>query len=167
MRNLSYLASIFSFLMIFPALLSTSQISSRQQSGQQFSRSGEYSDEELMSFISASRQVMPLQQESQLRMIREIEEENFSIERFNMILEAHTRGMEVETSDEEMESFNNVLESIQEVQIEYEEKIIGAIEREGLSVEQYQAIFSSYQQNTELQMRINALMEAMEADGEL
>jgi hypothetical protein len=166
MKNLSYLASIFSFLMIFPSIISSYSLTGQQRFGQQFSRTGEYTDEELMTFIRASRQVMPLQQESQMRMIREIEQENLSLERFNMILESHTRGMEIETTDDEMESFTSALESIQEIQIEYEEKIISSIEREGLSVEQFQAIFADYQQDQDLQMRVNALMEKMEQDGD-
>ncbi len=167
MKNSNSLIKIYSFLMILSALFISSRITAQQHPGQQLPGSNEYSDEELKTFLKAAKEAMPLQQESQIKMVEEIEEKDLSVERFNIILEAHTRGQEVDASEEELESFNKALDGIQDIQIEYEDKIVGKIENEGLSAELYQAIFISYQQDPELRMRIDALLEAMEADGEL
>jgi hypothetical protein len=164
MKNSNSIVIMFNLLMIMSALFNITRTSAQHQS---LSRSGGYSDEELKSFLRAAHEVLPLQQESQVKMIEEIERKDFSLERFNVILESHSRGEEIDTSEEEMESFSETLDSIQEIQLDYENKIIGAIENEGLSTDDYQIIISDYQRDPELEMRVNALMEKMVEDGEL
>jgi DNA repair ATPase RecN len=164
MKNSNSLIILFNLLMIMSALLITTRITAQQQS---LPRSDGYSDEELKSFLKAAHEVLPLQQESQVKMIEEIERNDFTLERFNVILESHSRGEEVDASGEEIESFSETLDSLQEIQLEYEDRIISAIEYEGLTTDDYQMIFTDYQRNPELEMRVNALMEKMVEDGEL
>ena len=154
-RESKWLIKVFSLLLMTSILMISFRGSAQPQQT-------EYTDEELKTFIRVARDIMPLQQESQMRMLEEIEDAGLSVERFNMILEAHSMGQEIDITEDEMNAFHNALEAVQEVQSEYEQIIFDAIREEGISPERYLAIFADYQQDPELQMRVNELMEGME-----
>jgi hypothetical protein len=166
MKNHNSVIMAFSLLVIMSTLLMASRISA-QLSFQLPSRSTAYSDEILMAFIRTVREVMPLQKESQMKMIREIENRNISFDQFNAILEAHSRGMDSDATQEEMDAFTNAIEGIEDIQLDYEQKILEVMEEQNITAEEYQGILADYQQDTELQMRVNDLMEKMKSDGEL
>ena len=123
---------------------------------------GGFSDDELKSFANAFVQVMSIQQQGQMQMIEQIEEHEMTVQRFNEIymqsMEMPIEEIEME-SQEEMESFLAVSEEIDKIQVELEGVLISTIEEEGLSIEKYEAIITEYQQNPELQQRIQQLME--------
>ncbi len=148
--------------MLISAFLLSAQASAQQLPMQQSPSPAEYSDEELIVFVNVAQKVLPLQQESQMKMIGEIEEENLTVDKFNEIMNAHSTGGNIEATDEELAAFNNAIEGIQEVQAEYEVVITEVIVEEGMAPAKYQEIITSYQQDPELQMRINALLEEMQ-----
>ncbi len=123
---------------------------------------GGFSDDELKGFANAFVQVMSIQQQGQMQMIEQIEEHDMTVQRFN---EIYMQAMEMPMEDiefespEEMESFVGVSEEIEKIQVELEGVLIGTIEEEGLSIEKYEEIITEYQQNPELQARIQQLME--------
>lgn len=123
---------------------------------------GGFSDDELKGFANAFVQVMSIQQQGQMQMIEQIEEHEMTVQRFNEIymqsMEMPIEEIEME-SQEEMESFLAVSEEIDKIQVELEGVLISTIEEEGLSIEKYEAIITEYQQNPELQQRIQQLME--------
>ena len=160
-RKNSFL-KFFSSLMLISAFLLSAQASAQQLPMQQSPSPAEYSDEELIVFVNVAQKVLPLQQESQMKMIGEIEEENLTVDKFNEIMNAHSTGGNIEATDEELAAFNNAIEGIQEVQAEYEVVITEVIVEEGMAPAKYQEIITSYQQDPELQMRINALLEEMQ-----
>lgn len=162
-KNLNYLAKVFSLLMIMSALFISSSVNAQQLPPQQEApQSPEYSDNELIDFINAAQAVTPLQQESQMKMIQEVEDNDLTVEKFNTILDAQSTGAEVEATEEELTAFASAIEGIQEIQLEYEGVITEAITEEGISPQKYQEIMNYYQQDPELQMRINVLMEEMQ-----
>jgi hypothetical protein len=156
-RNLSWIFS----LLIFVATAFPYQVSSQQPPDGGAERSVAYTDEELVDFIKVAQKVMPLQHESQMKMISEIEEQQLTLERFNEILEAHSIGETVEVPEEELEAFHNALENIQLVQEQYTEIISEVIVVEGMAPETYEEIIFNYQQDPELQMRINQLLDEL------
>lgn len=166
MKNHNSVIMAFSLLVMMSTLLMASRISA-QLSGQLLTRTSGYSDEILMDFIRTVREVMPLQKESQMKMIGEIENRNISFDRFNKILEAHSRGMNIDATNEEMDAFADAIESLENIQLEYEEKILEAIMKRNMTAEEYQGILGDYQEDKELQTRVNALIEKMERDGDL
>jgi hypothetical protein len=119
----------------------------------------DYTDEELEMFVEAAMEIMPLQQEAQIKMIEEVEESGLSLERFNTILEARTMGMEADATEEELEALRNTLESLEDIQVEYQQKIDQQIRDSGISTEKFEEIFARYQQDPDLQMRINQIMQ--------
>jgi hypothetical protein len=149
-------------LLIILSLIISSGISAQQLPPGQQSQPAEYSDEELIEFIHVAQKVMPLQQESQIKMIGEIEEQELTVEKFNNILESTTTGLDVVATEEEMEAFNNAVENIKLLQEQYMEMISEVIVVEGMTTEKYEEIIFSYQQDPQLQLRINQLMEEMD-----
>jgi hypothetical protein len=166
MKNSNSIIMAFSLLVIMSTLLMASRLSA-QLSNQQVTRSSAYSDEILMAFIRAVREVMPLQQQSQMEMIRAIEKRDLSLDRFNKILEAHSRGQKTDASKEEMEAFTDIIEAIENIQLEYEDRILEAMERKNITALEYQGILADYQQDPDLQERINILMDKMKSQGDL
>ncbi len=122
---------------------------------------GGFSDDELKSFANAIVQVMSVQQQGQMQMIEHIEEQDMSVQRFNeLYMQAQQMPLDdIDAEGEEMESFLEITEEIEQVQMELETILVNLIEEEGLSVEKYEHIMTEYQQNPELQQRIQQLME--------
>ncbi len=142
------------------------QASAQQLPAQELPESPEYSDEELLTFVQAAIKVMPLQQESQMKMVAEIEEENLTVEKFNDIMQSFSNGENANTTEEEIIAFNNAMEGIQEIQVEYEEVITRAIAEEGITPAKYEEIMTHYQFDPELQMRINQIIGEMQETDE-
>ncbi len=155
-KILSTFAILFVYLGVMP--------SAAQQLPQQQMQPAEYSDNELIVFITTAQKVMPLQQESQEEMIESIEDEDLTVEKFNHILEAHSTGQEADATADEIESFNIAMEAIQEIQFEYEQLIVETITDEGMAPAKYEEILANYQQDPELQMRVAVLMEEMQEE---
>ncbi len=122
---------------------------------------GGFSDEKLEKFANAVTQVINLQQQGQTEMIEAIEENGLTVERFNEInMQAQQMPLEdIEASEEEMENFQLANQAVERVQMQLEEVLIGTIEEEGLTIEKYEEIMGEYQQNPELQQRIQELMQ--------
>ena len=148
-------------LLVLSILFASSAIFEQQLKAQE---SPDYSDEELEKFVKAVLEVIPLQQESQALMIQEIEEEDLTIETFNMILEAQHLGEDPDVTEEKMDAFKNALLAVQALELEYNEKITEEIVDAGLSPAQYEQIMSDYQQDPDLQMKVNQIMEEMDED---
>ncbi len=122
---------------------------------------GGFSDEELESFAGAVTQVITIQQEGQTQMMEKIEEHDLTVQRFNEInMQVQQMPLEeVEATEEELASFMKANEEIETIQMGLEQLLIGAIEDEGISIEKYEEIMGEYQQNPELQQRIQELMQ--------
>ncbi len=121
----------------------------------------EFSDEELEQFADAVTEVMTIQQEGQTEMMTKIEEHDMDVQRFNEInMQAQEMPLdEIEATEEELESFQMINQEIEQIQIELEAELIETIEEQGLSLEKYEAIMGQYQQDPELQQRIQELMQ--------
>ena len=162
-KRFNFSFKVFSFLMLMSVLF-MSLAGAQQLPMQQPAEVPEYTDDELLVFINAAQKIMPLQQESQMKMIEKIEEEDLTVEKFNDIMESFSNGQNGGVQQTEMESFNNAMEGIQDIQAEYEDLMAETIIDEGMSAAKYEEIVSNYQRDPELQMRINILLEEMEED---
>ncbi|HEU5148047.1 MAG TPA: DUF4168 domain-containing protein, partial [Chryseosolibacter sp.] len=89
----------------------------------------DFSDDELKSFVKANEKVMAIQMEAEQNMVKAIEEEGLTVDRFHQILEEQRdpqRG--TETSAEELKSFNNAAKVILEENAKVEEHMTTSIE---------------------------------------
>ncbi len=121
---------------------------------------GGFTDDELRSFANAVVQVISIQQQGQAQMIEKIEEEDMTVQRFNEI-NMQTQEMpleQIDMTEKEAESYIVLLEEIEQIQIELEDVLIGTIEDAGITIEKYEEIMTEYQQNPELQQRVQELM---------
>ncbi len=122
---------------------------------------GGFSDEELQSFANAVVQIIAIQQQGQAEMIEKIEDHDMTVQRFNEInMQAQQMPVEeIDMTEEELEAYIKLNEAIEKIQVDMEDVLIKAIEDEDITIEKYEEIMTEYQQNPELQQRIQELME--------
>jgi hypothetical protein len=113
------------------------------------------SDDELKNFASALQKVQIVQKASQEKMIKALEDEDITVERYNEIYTAQQDPeQEVKANKEEMANFNSASEKIEEIQTKTNTKIQKEIKEDGLTVKRYQEIMTVMQQDQELQMKL-------------
>ncbi len=150
-------ATLFSFIFFIGALTSNAQ-----QMQQQQQIKTDYSDEELEQFVETYLEAMPLYEESEEKMIEEIEDQGLTVEQFNDILaQLENPQVEVTATEEEIEAFEKAMEEVQEIQMTYNLKINSVIEDNDMTNEEYEMIIMAYQQDRELQQRIDELIQEM------
>lgn len=121
----------------------------------------DFSDDDLKSFLNANEEVMALQTEAEQKMIKAIEDEGLTLDRFNEILEEQRdpqRG--TETSPEELQSFNNAAQVILDENARVEKEMTISIEQQGIDIDTYKRIMLAYQQNPTIQSRVNEMVKA-------
>ena len=119
----------------------------------------DFSDDELKSFVKANEKVMTIQMEGEQKMIKAIEDEGLTLDRFNQILEQQRdpqRG--TETSPEELKSFNNAAQVILEENANIEKQMTTSIQEEGIDIETYKQIMAAYQQSPTIKDRVNKMV---------
>ncbi len=121
---------------------------------------GGFTDEEIKGFANAITKVMSIQQQSQMQMIEIIEEHDMDVQRFNLLyMQMQQMPLdEIDGTDKEKEDMEEIVEEIEKIQAELESVLISSIEDEGLSIAKYEEIMTAYQQNPELQQRIQQEM---------
>ena len=119
----------------------------------------DFSDDELQSFVKANEKVMTIQTEAEQKMIKAIEDEGLTLDRFNAILEEQRdpqRG--IETSPDELKSFNNAAQVILDENAKVEQRMVSTIEEEGIDIETYKQIMLAYQQSAAIQTKVNKMV---------
>ncbi len=120
----------------------------------------DFSDEELSSFVRANDKVMEIQVEGEQIMIKAIEDEGLTVERFNQILEQQRDPqLDGETSVEELSSFNNAAQQILQENSRLEKRMESSIVDQGIDVETYKQILLAYQQIPSVKDRVNRMVE--------
>ena len=120
----------------------------------------DFSDAELTSFVKVNEKVMQIQVEGEQKMIKAIQDEGLTVERFNQILEEQRdpqRGGE--TSSEELSSFNNAAQQILQENARLEQQMETSIKEEGIDVETYKQILLAYQQIPDIKDRVNRMVK--------
>ena len=120
----------------------------------------DFSDDELKSFVKANEKVMAIQMDAEQNMIKAIEDEGLTVDRFHQILEEQRDPQPgTETSADELKSFNNAAKVILEENAKVEEQMTTSIEGEGIDIETYKQIMLAYQQNPAVQSRVNGMVK--------
>ena len=120
----------------------------------------DFSDDELKSFLKANEKVMAIQMEGEQKMIKAIQDEGLTLDRFNQILEEQRdTSKEAHISAEELQSFNNAAQVILEENAQIEQQAAKTIQQEGIEIETYKQIMNAYQQNPGIQNRINEMVQ--------
>lgn len=121
----------------------------------------DFSDNELKSFVKASKKITSIQMETEQKMVEAIENEGLTVDRFHQILDQQRNPdtSATETSQNELKSFNNAAQAIILENKKVEEKMAASIEEEGIDVETYNQIMVAYQQNTGIQRRVDQMIK--------
>ena len=157
-------AILFSFtFMFFGAFTAFAQVPVPNEPGLgvQEGEARNFSDEELEQFVTVYQKASEIQQKNEAEMIQAIEDENLEMERFNEILMSRQNQQapeEINATAEELNSFNKAAEKIMQVQQEAQTEITQLIEEE-LGAQTYQEIVSAYQQDPEVQEKVNQMLQ--------
>src|SRR5690625_2186296 len=124
-------------------------------------QSGEVSVQEWDKYVSAINFVESIQQQSQPRMLKAIEKEGLDPQEYIEAAQAQQQGQDTGLDDTKKEKFAKVQNEIQNIQMEANAQIEKKIEDEDLTIDRFNQLFMSYQQNQELQERVQSKMQEL------
>jgi hypothetical protein len=122
----------------------------------------EVTDAELKTFVDASIKAQRIQTEAQMEMIAIVEDEGLDVETYNTILQGMQMGQsadDMEVSETDVEKFEKASALIGDIEEEMEEKLIAAIEDEGLELQRFQEIFMAIQSDAGLQQKMQQYIQ--------
>ncbi|WP_257668579.1 DUF4168 domain-containing protein [Parapedobacter tibetensis] len=121
----------------------------------------DFEQKELTSFLNANAKISEIQMEAQGEMVKIIEAEGISVEKFNQIAQSQQQQYSTAQKNDpkDMESFQKAAEKITGMQQTIEGKMIKTVEGEGLDVNTYQQIAQAYQQSPKVKGQLDKMME--------
>lgn len=122
----------------------------------------EVTDQELRVSVDASLKAQQIQTEAQMEMISIVEDEGLDVATYNRILEGmrmEQSAEEMDVTDSQLEKFSAASDQIGEIEEKMEERLIAAIEDEGMKLERYQMVFTAIQMNPELQQKMQQMVQ--------
>jgi len=157
-KVMNFLAGLM--LICFTCMLPAAKVSAQEPAAPPAIQMREdFSDDELKSFVKANEKVMAIQVEGEQKMIRAIEDEGLTVDRFHAILEQQRDPqMSTETTQEELKSFNDAAQVILQENEKLEKQMTTSIEEAGIDIETYKRIMLAYQQNPAIQNRVNKMV---------
>ncbi len=129
---------------------------SAQDFQQQPQQQVEYSDKQIDDFVGAVTKVLPVQQDVEQKMIKEIESKGMELDQFNQIAtQVQTTGKAEGVAEADVKKFNQVSEKIQEIQVENQDQINEAIADAGLTPQIYQEMIQAYSRDPQLKQKVD------------
>lgn len=109
----------------------------------------DFNEQELDRFLNANQKITAIQTEAQGEMVKIIEKEGMSVDKFNAIAEAQQKqdSTAAKQDPKDLAVFQKAAEQINGMQQGLEGKMTKAVEEEGLKVETYLQIAQAYQQS--------------------
>lgn len=125
----------------------------------------DFQEEELDCFLNASSKINEIQMEAQGEMMKIVEDEGLSVEKFNEIAQAQQApdSSATQPDPKEVEAFQKAAEKITGMQQTVEGKMVEAVEAEGLEVETYMQIAQAYQQSPKVKGVLDEKMKEKQA----
>lgn len=119
-----------------------------------------FTDGDIKQFADASSRLMVIQKNSEQKMMKILEEEKLSVDKFNEMAQAHQQQKlaEVSATPEETAAFNKAAQRMMELQPDLQKEVETAIQKDGMTLEKYEQIMIAYRQDPALQEKINKLM---------
>ena len=141
-----------SLLVAFVALFAT---------GLQAQTSKKISDEKLEKFVEVSQKVQGESMKQQQKMMKVIQDEGLTAQRFNEIYKAQQNpNKESDASGKEKEQFKSAMGEIEAMNKQSQKEMEALIKEEGMEVDAYMSINQKLQQDEALQKRFRKLMSA-------
>ena len=119
-----------------------------------------FTDGDIKQFADASSRLMVIQKNSEQKMMKILEEEKLSVDKFNEMAQAHQQQKlaEVSATPDETAAFNKAAQRMMELQPDLQKEVETAIQKDGMTLEKYEQIMIAYRQDPALQEKINKLM---------
>ncbi|MEE4196040.1 MAG: DUF4168 domain-containing protein [Bacteroidales bacterium] len=118
------------------------------------------SDQDLETFAVAFQQVQSLNQTAQQDMVKAVQDEGLSVQRYNEMLQGEKDpAKNANATNQEKEQFEKINQQIAVIQQKAQQTMQQKIQDEGLTVKRYQEIAFAIQNSPELQEKIQQLMQ--------
>jgi len=132
------------------------QAQQNQMMQQQQQQQKDYSEEEIDVFANAVAQVLPIQQEAEQKMMKEIEDQGMKLDKFNQIARQMQQGGEPkDVSEEDMKTFKSISQEIQGIQMKTQQKVNKIISDEGMSPAKYKEMIQAYSSNPKIKQKVD------------
>ena len=93
-------------------------------------------------------------------MVKAVQDEGLSVQRYNEMLQSEEDPtQDAKPTDEEKSQFENINQKIRAIQQKAQQSMQQKIQDEGLTVKRYQEIAFALQNSTELQQKLQKLMQ--------
>ena len=145
-----------------PALAQVQESASPSQPQAQEASQAEISQEELQQFAKAIKQLQAIQQESEKKVVKAIEGEGLSRERFREISQVQQNPetqSTTEVTDEEMQSFEKAVARVTELLQAAQSKMEQAVRAEGLEIQRFNQIATAVRQTPALQQELQQMTQ--------
>ncbi len=122
----------------------------------------EISQEELQQFAKAIKQLQAIQQESEKKVVKAIEGEGLSQERFREISQVQQNPetqSTTEVTEEEMQSFEKAVARVTELLQAAQSKMEQAVRAEGLEIQRFNQIATAVRQTPALQQELQQMTQ--------
>ncbi|WP_439881019.1 DUF4168 domain-containing protein [Pontibacter sp. MBLB2868] len=152
--------AITALILIALALGTTATAQQTSQPAQQQQAPQNFTDKELKQFADASNRLMEIQRKGEEKMLKILEEEKLSVDKFNEMAQAHQQEKldEVVATEQEKTAFNKAAERMMAMQPALQKEVEAAIQKEGMQLDRYEQIMVAYRQDPVLQEKLNKMM---------
>ncbi len=147
-------------MLVITAMLGVSLSMSAQVTPQsQQAQPADFSDETLMEFVEASKDINQIQRDGQQEMQTTIKKEGLDMETYRQISASQRNPeKESEASEQEMASFNKANEKVQKLRMDMQKDMQEAIGNHDITVQEYRQVMQAYRSNPELKKKIDDMM---------
>lgn len=166
-RNKRRYSTVFStFALLLAIFINSSVYGQAPVQTQEPQVKEDFNQQELDHFLNANQKVTAIQMEAQGEMVKIIEKEGMSVEKFNSIAEAQqkTDSSATKHDPKDVAVFEKAAQQINGMQQGLEGKMKKAVEEEGLKVETYLQIAQAYQQSEKVRGLLDKKMKEKQAE---
>ncbi|WP_143960085.1 DUF4168 domain-containing protein [Litoribacter populi] len=158
----SKLSKIFTLSFIFSFALILGVMAQQQMPPQQQQQVNDnFTDEEYEKFVKINKEIIPLQEEMQGKMMKTIEDSGLDVDRFNELAQAQQAGniKEVSQDPEEMAKFNEAGQKVVEMNQEIGEAYQKKMTENDMDQQKFQEMMMAYQQSEKVRTKIDSMMD--------
>ncbi|WP_436834466.1 DUF4168 domain-containing protein [Parapedobacter sp. DT-150] len=157
--------AMFGAIVLLVAFLSVDVAFGQEPAPNQLPLKEDFEKKELTSFINANTKIGEIQMAAQDTMVKIVEEQGISVEKFNQIAQSQQQpdSTAQKNDPKDVESFQKAAAKITEMQQAIEGQMIKTVEEEGLDVDTYQQIAQAYQRSPKVKEQLDNMIKEQQA----
>jgi hypothetical protein len=124
----------------------------------------DFTDEEYEQFVAINKDLIPLQQDADEKMMSAISDNGLEMQRFQELFQAQQQGNITDASEDpqELAKFNEAGQQIMKVQEEANEEIQKKITDGGMELQKFQEMSMAYQQSPKVKQKVDEMIQREE-----